>query len=199
MNAFDLHWFHVINQHAGQNPALDHLMVFLAKYSLETYAILFIIAWFALPRREVDRRHGLVVAFVGGVIALIINTIIGAIWYRPRPFVALPHDQVHQLINHPNDTSFPSDHTAGGWGFASGSWGRTARWLSWVFTILSLGVTIARVYVGVHWPTDVLAGVVVGLVSGAIARAFSGPLEHVSNLLMRIFRMGHYARRRAYR
>jgi undecaprenyl-diphosphatase len=199
MNAFDLHWFHVLNGHAGHTPGLDELMKIAAQYSLEAYMLLFIVAWFALPRQEAEKRHALIVSVVGGVLALLINAVIGAIWFRPRPFVALPHGDVNQLIPHPNDASFPSDHVAGGFGFASASWGRTARWFSWVLTILTLLVMVARVYVGVHWPTDVLGGMAVGILSGSLARRLSGPLEAVSEVLLRMFRMGHYARRRGYR
>ncbi|MCL6627102.1 undecaprenyl-diphosphatase [Alicyclobacillus shizuokensis] len=193
MNPFDDEVFHAINQYAGHTPGLDQFMYFIAQYSLELYALLFIIAWFALPRREEARRHALVVSVAGGVIALIINLIIGTIWYRPRPFVAMPH-QVNHIAPHADDASFPSDHTSGAFGFTSGSFGKASRWVSWTFLILAILVMIARVYVGDHWPTDVLASVVVGTVSGRVAWLFDRPLAVVSRLLMRIFRQGRFSR-----
>lgn len=190
MNGFDSTLFHALNQHAGHTPGLDSIMKVIAQYSLEMYAVLFVIAWFALPRREEQKRHGLIVALFGGVIALIINAVIGAIWYRPRPFVTLHSN----IIPHPQDASFPSDHAAGAFGFTSGAWGRTAAWFYWVSLILGILVMVARVYVGVHWPTDVLGGLVVGLLSGRLARLFSRPLRVVTNIGLRLFKMGHFSR-----
>ncbi len=192
-NQFDLSLFHAINGMAGHTPILDKPFSFLAHYGLEIYAVLFVIAWFALPRREEKKRHALVVSCIGGAIALLINAIIGSFVFRPRPFT-VSGVHTHQLIPHPADTSFPSDHVSGGFGFASAAWGRTAKWFSWLFTFLSVVMMIARVYVGVHWPTDVLAGLVIGIVSGQIAKLFSSPLRVITGILLRVFRMGRFAR-----
>ncbi|MBX5437032.1 MAG: phosphatase PAP2 family protein [Alicyclobacillaceae bacterium] len=193
MNSFDLRLFQALNQHAGQTPVLDPVMKVAAHYALEIYAVLFIAAWFILPRRDGERRHALVVAVAGAVLALLVNAVIGAVWYRPRPFVAL--HGVHQLIPHPSDASFPSDHTAGGFGLASASWGKAARWLSWTITLLSLLVMVARVYVGVHWPTDVIGGMAVGIVCGRVAHLLSRPLRVITNIGLRLFRMGPFSPR----
>lgn len=192
-NAFDLNVFHAINHLAGHTPILDDTLAPLAHYGLEIYAVIFVIAWFALPRREERKRHALVVSAIGGVIALLINAIIGGFIFRPRPFT-VPGVHATQLIPHPADTSFPSDHVSGGFGFASAAWGNTARWFSWLFTILSVLMMFARVYVGVHWPTDVLAGLVIGIISGQIAKFFSTPLRIITRLLLKLFRMGQFAR-----
>lgn len=193
MNAFDLNLFHAINQYAGHVPILDPLMGFIAHYGFELYAILFVIAWFALPRREEKKRHALIVAAFGGVLALIVNLVIGAIYFRPRPFM-VPSVHAIKLIPHANDTSFPSDHVSGGFGITAASWGCTERWVSRSFLTLSILLMFARVYTGVHWPTDVIAGLVVGLICGRFARFFSTPLSILTRIGLRIFKMGRYAR-----
>ncbi len=192
-NWFDLSVFHAINGMAGHTPLLDGFLPFLAQYGLEIYAVFFVIAWFGLPRREEKKRHALVVSFFGGAIALLINAIIGGFLFRPRPFT-ISSVHAHQMIPHAHDTSFPSDHVSGGFGFAAGAWGQTAKWFSWLFTFLSIVMMFARVYVGVHWPTDVLASLVIGVISGRIAKFLSSPLRLITGILLKLFRMGRFAR-----
>lgn len=168
-------------------------MAFFAQYALELYAVVFLLGWFLLPRRETKKRHALVVAGISGILALVINMIIGGIWFRPRPFTVLPKGTFVQLIPHPPDSSFPSDHVSGGFGFSSASWGRASVAIQWIFTVLTVIVMFARVYVGVHWPTDVLGGMVVGLVSGFVVRRFERFLRPLTRLGLWIFRMGEFA------
>lgn len=188
MNPFDLNVFHLFNDLAGHHSILDMVMIVFARYSPELYALLFIIAWFALPRGELTRRHALVVAVCGGVLALIINVIVAHVWFRLRPFVVLPHDSFTQLIPHVADASFPSDHVSGAFGFSAGCWGRADRWVSWSFTLIAVLVLVARVYTGVHWPTDVLAGLVVGVVAGRAVWLLATPLWPLTRMGVRLTR-----------
>ncbi|MCL6601088.1 MAG: undecaprenyl-diphosphatase [Alicyclobacillus macrosporangiidus] len=193
MNPFDVAVYHFVNHFAGHHGLVDAVMKFVAKDALEIYAVLFIAAWFALPRVEEDKRHALVVSFCSGVMALLINLVIAHIWFRPRPFTVLPKGTFTQLIPHAPDASFPSDHASGAYAFASGVWGRGARWVSVVFTLVAVLTMIARVYVGVHWPTDVLASLVVGVLAGRIMWRLERYVAILTRIGLRIFRYGRYA------
>ncbi|WP_088228233.1 undecaprenyl-diphosphatase [Desulfosporosinus sp. FKB] len=193
MNSFDRFGYHFINQWAGHHPVLDKLMAFFAQYALELYAVLFLIAWFTLAKSDSDRRHALVVAGFSGVLALIFNVIIGHFFFRPRPFVTLPKGTFTQLIPHSLDSSFPSDHTSGSFGFAAGSWGKASIWVRWSFTLLAIIVAFARIYCGVHWPTDVIAGVIIGIASSKIVWLINPVLKPLTNLGLRLFRYGRYS------
>jgi undecaprenyl-diphosphatase len=188
MNSFDNTVYHAINGLAGHNVLLDDVMKFFAQYALEIYAMMFIMAWFSMPKREFEQRHGLILSGIAGIAALVINVIIAHIYPRSRPFTVLPHGDYTQLIPHAADSSFPSDHSSGSWAFAAGSWNRTPRWTQIVFTVVALVVMFARVYVGVHWPTDVLASVVVGIVAGRGIALASPAIRPLSKWLVRLFR-----------
>ena len=190
MNSFDQFGYHLINQWAGHFLIIDKFMSFVAQYALELYGLLFLVAWFTLPKPEVERRHALVVMGVSGILALIFNVLISHIWFRPRPFVSLPKGSFTQLIPHAIDASFPSDHVSGSFGFAAGSWRNSERWVSYGFTGLAILVGIARIYTGVHWPTDVLAGIIVGLLSAQIMWALSPILRPITQFGLRIFHFG---------
>ncbi|KJS49202.1 phosphatase PAP2 family protein [Desulfosporosinus sp. BICA1-9] len=193
MNLFDLSGYHLINQWAGHHPIVDKIMAFFAQYALELYVVLFLLAWFTLPKSESEKRHALVVAGFSGVLALGFNALISQLFFRPRPFVTLPKDTFTQLIPHSLDTSFPSDHTSGSFGFAAGSWRKASFWVRWSFTLLAILVAIARVYTGVHWPTDVLASTIIGIVSAKIIWLINPVFEPLTNLGLRIFHYGKYA------
>ena len=195
MNLFDLSGYHLINQWAGHHPVVDKIMAFFAQYALELYVVLFLLAWFTLPKTESEKRHALVVAGFSGVLALGLNVLIGQFFFRPRPFVTLPKGTFTQLIPHSFDTSFPSDHTSASFGFATGSWNKASLWVKWSFTLLAILVAIARVYTGVHWPTDVLASIIIGIVSAKIIWLINPLFLPLTNLGLRIFHYGKFAKR----
>lgn len=107
----------------------------------------------------------MIYAVVAGLVALAVNVAISHIApYRSRPFALEPH-LVHQLVQHPRDTSFPSDHTAASFGFAMGL--LYAGALDGVLSLLlAAGVAWGRVFVGLHWPTDVAVGAMIGVAAG---------------------------------
>lgn len=188
--SFDIQGYHLFNQFAGHHPILDHTFAFFAQYSLELYIILFIIAWFTLPKIEVKQRHTLLIMGLSGVLGLIINVIISHIYFRPRPFMVLEKGTFTQLIPHAPDASFPSDHTTGSFGFAAASWGKAPKWITISFSILGILNAIARLYVGVHWPTDVIAGILISMLSGRLLWKFSSLFQPITNWGLRIFHYG---------
>jgi undecaprenyl-diphosphatase len=190
MNAFDNYLYHAINGLSGKSVILDHIMAFFAQDALELYAILFVIAWFTLPRRDEMRRHQLILAGFAGILGLIINVLIAHVWYRARPFVVLPKGTFNQVIPHPVDSSFPSDHTTGSMAFAAGVAGNSQKWVSISFTALAIIVMFSRVYCGVHWPTDVLASIVVGILASLLVRRFSRFLFPITALGLKVFGYG---------
>ena len=194
LNPFDVTLYHLINGLAGHSPLLDAIMIFFAKDALEIYAVLFVVAWFALPKKDIQNRHALVVAGFAGVLALIINVIISHIWFRPRPFTVFQKGTFTQLIPHASDASFPSDHASGSFGFAAGSWGRQQKWISYTFTIIAILVMIARVFVGVHYPTDVIGGLIVGVISGKVMWKFSRLLFPLTTFVAKLFKFGPSAK-----
>lgn len=194
MSSFDTLGYHFFNQFAGQHVLLDKGMAFFAQYSLEIYVLLFIFAWLSLPKSEMNQRHALIIMGFAGVLGLVINVLVSHLWFRPRPFSILEPDTFTQLIPHSADASFPSDHTTGSFGFAAASWGKAPKWITISFTALAILNGVSRLYVGVHWPTDVLAGMVIGTLSGRILWRFEFVFKSITNFGLRLFHYGHYVK-----
>jgi undecaprenyl-diphosphatase len=132
----------------------------------------------------------LLATLLGLVIADITNHRIGNIQFHPRPFVAL---HFTPLFPHNPSTSFPSSTVA----FATVA--ATVVLLTWrpLGFVLMVGTAIIAfgcVYVGVHWPSDVLVGALLGFACGAVAWLALG-VPPVARLLTRVERQLPGARR----
>lgn len=106
-------------------------------------------------------RQVLIVAAVAGLAGLLINQTIGLVWYHPRPFEA---GIGRTLIPHAQDSSFPSDHLTLIWAVAFSLLShRQTRFAGWALALMGLPVAWARIYLGVHFPLDILGAALVAL------------------------------------
>jgi membrane-associated phospholipid phosphatase len=95
-----------------------------------------------------------------GVTSLLVNVFVKPVFRRRRP-AALGLPSVRRLARPPSSTSFPSGHAASASAFATG----TALELGAAAVpvgVLAAGVAYSRVYTGVHYPSDVIAGAAIG-------------------------------------
>jgi len=154
-----------VNSAAGHSQVVDALMVALAKWS-EVAFIALVVGWllWGLIARASDRRQAAVRALLASGLALAVNQAISLAWSRPRPFAAHP-GQVHVLLSHPADASFPSDHVAAAAAIAILVLS-VRRGLGLATLLVALAVGYARVFVGDHYPGDVVGGALVGVLAG---------------------------------
>ena len=104
--------------------------------------------------------------------ALTVAQIINHVVDRSRPYLSIP--SAHVLIARSADASFPSDHSTAAGAIAVGlliaGAALGSRRLGLIAAVAALLLAFARVYVGVHYPSDVLAGLAIGgIVAGALA------------------------------
>jgi undecaprenyl-diphosphatase len=153
--------FKFVNGLSGDGLA-DTVMTLLARDLAQVLmgivALLFLVPW---TRLRGERRNGAVLATAAGGVALLINQPLGHLIDRARPYVTHPA-QTHLLIARSHDPSFPSDHATGAFALAFGIWlyDRTA---GTVLLVLAAIMGFARVYVGTHYPGDVIAGALIGV------------------------------------
>ena len=150
--------FRLINNLANKNSVLDGVMIFFSKdvpyIFMAVIAIVFILG---IRTKNSDYRKVAVNTFVITVINLILSFIIGGIYYVDRPFV---DNKVNLLFTHVKDASFPSDHATGTMSIALGL-RRYNKLLSFILTILSVIVGFSRVYVGQHYPMDIIGAYII--------------------------------------
>lgn len=109
------------------------------------------------------------------------NGVIKNVVARPRPFVSYP--ELHRLVDPGGEFSFPSGHTLTSFCAATALFCFYKKPAAAAYVLAAL-IGFTRLYVAVHYPTDVLAGAVLGIVLGTIAALI---VKHTAESL-------HYAR-----
>ena len=113
------------------------------------------------------RRIGLAGAFALCLSLLCTNLILKPLVARPRPWLMV--EGLIHLVNEPDPKSFPSGHTSAAFGAATAIFRalpRDRRKWGWAVLALAILMGLSRLYVGVHYPSDVLAGALVGAFCG---------------------------------
>ena len=157
-----------LNGLTGVSPIFDSVVVFFASYlPFLLIALLVGVVFFkALPLRK--KIEILVVAGVSGLVARYgVAELIRFFYHHPRPFVAL--DSIHPLFTD-SSWSFPSGHASFFFAMATAIFLYDRKWGTF-FLAAAVLVTLGRVVAGVHYPSDILGGAVLGALVGWAAFA----------------------------
>ena len=120
------------------------------------------IALWLLARPYGDARWKLAsaAALSSAAVAMFVNQVISHVWDRPRPYVAHP-GLTHLLSAASPDPSFPSDHAAAAFAIAFAVLAFSRR-AGVGFLLAATLIALSRIALGLHYPSDVLAGILVG-------------------------------------
>jgi undecaprenyl-diphosphatase len=172
MLALNNHLFLLLNAPAGASPALVAVAEVIASQLIGAVPLLLVALW---VWGEPDRRAGLAATAIAAALALGANQIFGILWYEPRPFMI---GLGHTLLAHAPENSFPSDHTTFlltvGFGLIA-----TSAAPTWGTVVSALGVLVAwaRVYLGLHFPLDMLASTLIACFFSGLAALLLGPVQ----------------------
>jgi len=171
LNHFDVAILNAINGFCGKSWLLDRLISHLAldfKWAIPLG--IFWVLWFQHPEDALRRRKILTVLILAVLASLVINRTISVLMpYRVRP-METPGIGYHaplfrdgfNLTDFELWSSFPSDQATYFFAFAAGFWFFSAR-LGLAMYAYSTLIVLSRVYLGTHFPSDVLAGALLGV------------------------------------
>lgn len=164
MVAWDVKIFFALNNLAGVSRLSDFFILFFADYLTYVLVVLFFISLLLMKFSQQKKLIILYTAAISTVISRgIITTAIRFFYHHPRPFDIY---SVHQLIPE-SGYSFPSGHATFFFALAMMIYLYHKGW-GYVFFLLSILVGIARVAAGVHYPSDIIGGACIGILTSYI-------------------------------
>jgi len=165
--------FLAVNRFARDTSWLHWLVTDFARYGAVLFAVAIVAAAWHSRRTDARMLAAAVWTGVATLLAVAVNQPIGRAFGEARPYVA--HPSALLLVSPTTDFSFPSDHAVMAGAVAAGlliAW----RQLGVVVAIAAVVMACARVYVGAHFPGDVLAGLLLGALVSVVGWLALGPL-----------------------
>jgi len=203
--SFDETLFRWINGLAGHVVVIDGLFKGLADdyFMIIAMCLVLVGMWFGTRKPEERERSQVAVlkamaslGIASGLVAwanvLFVGedkfpgTLIHEIFNRPRPF-ATSGLTVHLLFYKPTDPSFPSNLAAVVFGLALAVWLMNRRTGTWLL-VMAIVACFARVYVGIHYPSDILGGAAFGAVGVGLTYFLFWALSPLVRLLKRMLK-----------
>jgi undecaprenyl-diphosphatase len=154
--------FHSINSIAGKNSFVD----WVARVGADDHIIPVILALLVLSTLLIARKHSgrekailsVICALGASALSMIILFVLNNAFFRPRPFTS---QAVHLLFYHNTDSAFPSNAATLAFAMAVGIvlyWRR----LGILMLVLAAYIGLARITVGIHYPLDIVGGLLLG-------------------------------------
>lgn len=202
IDAFDKNIVLKLNQFFSKHAFLS-LDKFFAEYLIYSLPLIFVVLWFYPVSPQGASRGGPVSsrlasrggssqtkkvvlrAFFAVILAWpILAHFIGKFVNRPRPFETTG---IKELIFHRPDVSFPSDHAAALFAVAFSFWFSGYKKLAAAMFAIAIVVSFFRVASAIHYPTDILGGLVIGLAAAYLIDLFDKPLNIIYSFILKIF------------
>ena len=152
-----LDWFQTLH-----TPVLDKVMVFITKFG--NAGILWIVLTVLFLLIPKTRKAGAAMAAALIIDLLLCNVVLKNLVARTRPYDV--NTGIQLLVAKLHDYSFPSGHTAASFASVAALYFAGEKKLWKPVLVAACLIAVSRLYLYVHYPTDVLGGMVVGLVSG---------------------------------
>ncbi|MBR5047806.1 MAG: phosphatase PAP2 family protein [Eubacterium sp.] len=178
--AFELQFLDYIQ--TIHTPYLDRIMTavsFLGDKGLVWIVLVLILL--AIPK---TRPAGKVLVLALAVEILLTNLVLKPMIGRERPYVMNP--SVELLIRQLSDYSFPSGHTGMAFAMVSGLYFAGRKGLAAVSLLAAALMAFSRMYLYVHYPTDILAGIAIGFLSGWAGNKLYHIINHIYDKKMNL-------------
>ena len=177
-------WLFRLLNHNLVNPAADDLMVFLTSGRLSWHIFVLAALFMVIRKGQTGFLVILLALLAVGLSDFTASGILKPLVQRIRPCFALDH--VRLLISQPQSYSFASSHAANSAAVAVITWiffhqgVLVEKLFTGLMIFYALSVSFSRVYVGVHYPGDVFAGMVIGICSAFLVYlVFSWLLKNI--------------------
>ena len=145
-------------------PILDKLMCLITH--LGDAGIIWILMTIVMLLIPKTRKSGVVMAAALVVDVLLCNVVLKNLVARVRPYDV--NTAVQVLVSKPKDFSFPSGHTAASFASVAALYLAGEKKLWKVALVLAILIAFSRMYLYVHYPTDILGGIIFGILSAWI-------------------------------
>ncbi len=178
--------FHAINAGIATRDWLEDPFSELSGTAVMLYGVAIVALWFAArPYGSTKWKLTSASGLVAAAIAMLTNQVISHLWDRPRPFTA--HAAATHLLSAPSpDPSFPSDHAAVAFAIAFAVLAFSRRG-GIVFLAAATLIGLSRIALGMHYPSDVVAGAAVGWAAALLVTTLGRPwTERLVDLVSRI-------------
>jgi undecaprenyl-diphosphatase len=158
---------HALNDFLFRHDAVEDPLLFYVNVSEALFiATLVIVCLAARGPRFASWRRAAVAAGLSAGLGLAVGKVISELVDRARPFVADPGG-VHLFSNHVADAGFPSDHATAAFAIAVAIVLRKRGW-GIVALVAAAVLSVGRVAIGVHYPSDVLGGAALGTAAALV-------------------------------
>ncbi|MBP9822458.1 MAG: phosphatase PAP2 family protein [Candidatus Pacebacteria bacterium] len=155
--------FLTINGWAGHRVWLDALMYFCAEYLM--YVMILAVVVYVII--DYKRWRDMAIVSVGSALVarFVVASGIRMFYYHARPYWVLA--QTHMLITPEKTSSFPSGHTIFVFSLAMAVYQYNKKVGNWFF-LAAILVGFSRIFAGAHWPYDIVAGAVLGVLTAIV-------------------------------